>query len=135
MLTPQPEVQRGCQHRAAAVSQTVHHADNGLGRRRYIVGIASPGPVLLISLFLSEFLGPLPLFVNVPSGRESPVAGSGQNDAPNFIVRVHGPYRFVQLCTQLSVHSVQDFRAIQRNDRHPFFFVHQDVLVCHSVLL
>jgi hypothetical protein len=89
----------------------------------------------LVSLFFGEILGPLPLFVNVPSGRESPVAGPGQNDTPNFIVGVQRQYRFVQLRTQFSVHSVQDFRAIQRNNRHSFFFVHQYVLVCHSVLL
>jgi hypothetical protein len=40
----------------------------------------------------------------------------------------------VQLRAQLPVHGVQDFRAIQRDNRHSFFVLYQDMLVRHLPL-
>ena len=119
-------------HRAAAVGQPVHHANDRLGRCRDVVH-----PVLVLqgiglSLLLSQLLGVHSLLVDVASRREGPLPRAGDDDAAHALILVSRHYGVVQFAVELVVHCVQDFGAVHRDEFYAVFDFHQQVLVFHQ---
>src|SRR4029453_17333991 len=69
----------------------------------------------------------LALLVDVAAGGEGAVAGAGDDDAPDLVVRAHALDRLVQLGVELVAHGVELLRPIQRDDRDALGLLDDDV--------
>src|SRR5579885_688952 len=119
VLAADAHVERGGEHRGAAVSEAVDHADGRLLAGGDLVGTAGAHRV---ELFLGVAAVVLALLVDVAAGGNRLVAGVG------------GQHRIAQLARQQAVHRVELVGPVQGQDRDAVFLLDQDMLVGHAVL-
>ena len=84
-----------------------------------------------VSFLFGAVAGVFPLLVDVATGGESLVAGTGDDYAADIIVGVGLHHRVVELGVHNVVHGVQHLRPIHGDDCHAFFVFHLDRFVSH----
>src|SRR5262245_58587971 len=130
-LTPDPYVERRGEHGSAAVGEAVYHANDRLGADGNLKGASGIAHAIL--LFAAVALVVLHLFLDIATGRERLVTGTGDDEAADRVVGVEHFYRVEQLAAELAVHGVEDFWPVERDDADAVLPLDHDVLVCRQL--
>jgi len=133
LVATDSHIERRSENRASAIGETVHHRDCGLFRSADLISAFHIDISFRVEFSLVQLNVVFALFVNVAARREGLVARAGNHDTTDIVIPVRLANCIMQFHIEVLVHRVENFRAVQCDDRDAVLVIDQNVIVIGHV--